>query len=262
MENIIDKIINNRQLLQGLMINKVGIIFLLFFLFMLFPQYCIAQNQLPLVEVKNIQYRQVLISSQEIGGFHSEDDYAIVNEKGKIIAYIYPYEIEGGRFWSQSLPEKCFNLIKRKMKVVKVAFDNKLHAEIRQEGKKVRNKIDEWEKMYMIIELQERLEKKRKEEKMYEYQLVTLDCTEIEIERELIDEISYARDALYHSDYYNFRDFRDFRDNRRYILNSVWEGRDDLRKARIDNKEIGLKLRVLKKEIRYLVNKLIEIQSN
>ena len=266
-----ENIINKWQLLEGQIINKIGIIFLLFFLFMLLPQYCIAQNQLPVVEVKNIQYRQVLISSREIDEFHSEDDYAIVNEKGKIIAYIYPYEIEEGKFWSQSLPEESFNLIKRKMAVVKVAFDNKLHAEIRQAGNEVRNKIDEWEKRHLIIELQERLEKKRNEEKMYEYQLLAFDCMEIEMERELIDEISYARDALYDSEYYYFRDFRDFRDfrnfrdfrdNRRHILNTVWEDRDDLRKARIDNKEIRLKLRVLKKEIEYLVNRLKEIQSN
>ena len=133
MESITYGIINNKLLLQGLMVNKVSIIFVLFLLFMLFPHYCIAQSQLPSVEVKNIHYRQVLISPTEIAELHSEDDYAIVDEKEKIIAYIYPYEIEKGRFWSQSLPEKCFHLIKRKMKAVKVAFDNRLHTEIRQE---------------------------------------------------------------------------------------------------------------------------------
>lgn len=138
------------------------------------------------VDYRDAAHRQILIEVPGGESVTGHEDFAVLSEGGDIIAWVYPFQILKGRFWSQPLNAETFEKIPSAATVKRTALGRNGHRGVRDAGDSEWKRVEKERGLDRISRLQEELKKRREAGERIRSRLDSARDAENAAERELI----------------------------------------------------------------------------
>lgn len=173
------------------------------------------------VDLKNDESRQVLVIVPGGEAVTGDDDFAVIGKAGAVIAPVYPFEMQKGRFWSQPLSLEVFTSIPMGAPVSRSPLSAEEHREVRHEGSVQWGIVKRGKTNDRLFRLRDALSKKREAEERSITRLDSLEEAELAAERDLIriEEVNERRILSIEEDIDDlFREIFDLEDDREELF--------------------------------------------